>query len=270
MTLPNRPNPADVRRTILGMIYNGQASHLGTSMSMVEILVAAYGASDVAKIAAQAPDRDRIFVSKGHGAACTYAVMHHYGLIDKATVETYHRTDSKLAGHVSHAVPNVEHSTGALGHGLPVATGAAIGLRSKKYNDALVFCVMGDGEIQEGSVWEALMLASHLKLKNLIPIIDHNRISSIKATHDVINMEPLQDRFTGFGFQVYRVDGHDVNALSNAIESIRKGDRPSVIIADTAKGKGVPFAENQAIWHYRTLNEESYKQALAALEESKS
>jgi transketolase len=266
----NLPNPDDVRRTIIDIVYRGGASHLGTSLSMVEILIAAYGASDIDAIRDRRPDRDRIIVSKGHGAACTYSVMHHFGLLDAATVGTYHQDGSVLAGHVSHAVPHVEHSTGALGHGLPVAVGCAAGLRRRGMNRAMVFCVMGDGEIQEGAVWEALMLASHLRLSNLIPIVDNNRISSITATRDVINMEPLADRFGGFGFKVHQVDGHEVAALSEAIESIRHGDRPGVIIADTVKGKGVAFAENDPIWHYRTLNEKSYNEGLAGLLEVQS
>ena len=262
----NRPNPTEIRRTILEMLYRGQASHLGTSMSMVEILTAAYGACDTDAILANAPGRDRVFISKGHGAACAYAVMHHYGLLDSAAIATYHKNDSVLAGHISHAVPHVEHSTGALGHGLPVAVGTALGLRSRGFTDPLVFCVLGDGEIQEGSVWEALMLAWHLRLSRLIPILDNNRISSIRATKEVLNMEPIADRFGGFGFAVYQVDGHDREALSNAIEIIRQGNCPSVIIADTVKGKGVPFAENQPVWHYRTLNEALYNEAMNALE----
>jgi len=270
MKLRNLPHADEVRRTILGMIYRGQASHLGTSMSMVEILIAAYGASDIDAIQNRRPDRDRIFVSKGHGAACTYAVMHHFGLLDAATIETYHQNGSVLAGHVSHAVPNVEHSTGALGHGLPVAVGCAVGLRARDMNGATVFCVMGDGEIQEGAVWEALMLASHLRLTNLIPIVDNNRISSITRTKDVINMEPLADRFGGFGFDVHHVDGHRVAALGEAIEAIRQGNRPGMIIANTVKGKGVSFAENDPIWHYRTLNEKTYAEAMAGLMEVQS
>lgn len=259
------PHPDEVRRTILSMLYRGQASHLGTSMSMVEILIAVYGACNVDAIACDRADRDRIFVSKGHGAACTYAVMHHYGLLDAATIDSYHRNGSVLAGHVSHAVAKVEHSTGALGHGLPVAVGTAIGLCSRGFDDAKVFCILGDGEIQEGSNWEALMLASHRRLHRLIPIVDNNRISSIRATHEVLNMEPLADRFAGFGFTVAQVDGHDVDALGQAIDTILGGGRPGIILADTVKGKGVPFAENQPIWHYRSLNGASYLEAMNAL-----
>jgi transketolase len=264
---PGTVDPRAVRRTILGMIHGGQASHLGTSMSAVEILVAVYAACDIDGIRANAPGRDRVFVSKGHGAAATYAVLHHYGLMDADTVATYHSNGSALAGHVSHAVPGVEHSTGALGHGLPVAAGAALGLRSAGHPDAKVFCVLGDGEIQEGAVWEALMFAAHHDLHRLIPIVDNNGISSIKRTREVLDMEPLEERFGGFGFDVHRVDGHSVPALTEAIASIHGARRPGVIVADTVKGRGVPFAEADPIWHYRTLDATLYADALAACDE---
>ncbi len=261
------PDPSAVRRTILGMLYRAKASHLGTSMSLVEILVAAYGACDIAAIASGLPSRDRVFVSKGHGACATYATMHHYGLLSEAVIGTYHQDGSALAGHVSHAVPGIEHSTGALGHGLPVAVGTAIGLQSSGRTDALVFCALGDGEIQEGSIWEALMLARHRELARLIPIVDNNQISSIRATSDVIDMRPLRKRFEGFGFVVHQVDGHDVVALAAAIYEIEAAQVPSVIIAVTIKGKGVPFAEGQPVWHYRSLDDDSYAAALKALVE---
>jgi transketolase len=255
-----------VRKTILHMLHRAGASHLGSSMSLVELLIAAYRACDIGKIAAQAANRDRVIVSKGHGACATYAVMHHFGLLSEAEIASYHHNDTVLAGHVSHRVRNVEHSTGALGHGLAVAAGIAYGLRSGGHPDALVFCVLGDGEIQEGSVWEALMFAHHHRLSRLIPIIDNNRISSITRTASVIDMEPLAQRFAGFGFKVHDVDGHNLDDLGRAIAELRAGSVPGVIIANTIKGKGVPFAENQPIWHYRSLNDQTLGEALAALE----
>jgi transketolase len=230
-------------------------------MSMVDILVAVYGACDLEGIRDRSPGRDRVFVSKGHGAAAAYATMHHYGLLDAAAIETYHLEGSVLAGHVSHAVRGVEHSTGALGHGLPVAVGAALGLRSRGFTSATVFCILGDGEIQEGSVWEALMLAAHHRLERLIPIVDDNRISSIRHTREVVDMQPVADRFAGFGFEVHQVDGHDVAAMSAAIGAIRNRARPSVIVANTVKGKGVPFAEDKPVWHYRSLDDETFREA---------
>jgi transketolase len=191
--------------------------------------------------------------------------MAHFGIIPMALLNTYHTDHSLLAGHVSHAVHGVEHSTGALGHGINVAVGCAIGLRARNVEDALALALIGDGEVQEGSVWEALMLASHLKLNNFVALVDNNRISSITDTAKVLDMRPLEQRFAGFGLAVREVDGHDVTAILSAIRELTAGDRPGVIICDTIKGKGVPFAENQPIWHYRSLNDQLYAEAKAAL-----
>lgn len=259
-------DPTAVRRTVLGMLHRAKASHLGSSMSMIEMLIAMYAAVDCGKIRAHAPDRSRIIVSKGHCAAGTYATMAHFGIIPAALLETYHLDGSLLAGHVSHAVDGVEHSTGALGHGLSVAVGCALGLRSRGHSDRLVLALVGDGEIQEGSIWEALMLAVHLRLSNLITLVDNNRISSITNTEKVIDMRPLAARFEGFGLGVREVDGHDVGAISTAIEELRTGDRPGAIVCNTVKGRDVPFAEWQPMWHYRSLDDALYAQALAYLD----
>lgn len=261
------PDPIAVRRTILEMIHRAQASHLGTSMSAVEILIAVYQACDIDAIRDGRHDRDRVFVSKGHAAAATYAVMHHFGLLDAETLHTYHLDGSALAGHVSHATPYVEHSTGALGHGLPVAVGTALGLRSRGASQSRVFCVLGDGELQEGAIWEAVMLAAHHRLSRLVAIVDNNRVSSIRPTAEVIDLEPIADRFAGFGFAVHHVDGHDVKALGGAIEVANGGDLPTLIVADTVKGRGVAFAEGMPIWHYRTLDDALYAEALQGFPE---
>jgi transketolase len=259
------PEPRDVRLTILDMLYNAKASHLGSCMSVVEILIGMFGSVDTEKIRIRSPERSRVIVSKGHCAAATYATMGHFGIVPWDLLKTYHTNNSLLAGHVSHGVPGVEHSTGALGHGINVAVGCAIGLRSRGIENALSLTLVGDGEIQEGSVWEALMLAVHLKLSNFVVLVDNNRISSITSTNKVLNMDPLADRFAGFGLGVCVVDGHDVSAIRSAIAELAGGSRPGVIVCDTVKGKGVPFAENQPIWHYRSLNDELYAQAKEAL-----
>jgi transketolase len=264
---PRRVDPVAVRKTVLSILHSGKAAHLGSSMSMVEMLIAAYAAVDVAKIKEHRPDRDRVIVSKGHGAAATYSVMHHFGMLEGEPLKTYYQDGSLYAGHVSHGVPFVEHSTGALGHGLSVGCGCALGLRARGWNEARVFVLLGDGEIQEGSVWEALMFAYHNRLANLVVMIDNNRISSITRTDAVLDMNPLARRFAGFGLEVREVDGHCVEELSAAIASLREAGMPGVIICNTVKGRGVPFAEDQAIWHYRSLSDKHYEEALAALRE---
>lgn len=258
-------DPDLVRQRILKMLYEGGASHLGPAMSMVEMLLAVYGVCQLEKIRQGAADRDRVIVSKGHCASAVYAVMAEMGLIEKKILATYHQNGSMLAGHVSHGVPKVEHSTGALGHGLPVACGCAIGLRSRRFKDARVFVLLGDGELQEGANWEALMFANHHRLSNLVTLIDNNQISSITRTDDVINLQPLQRRFEGFGFDVHVTNGHDIFSIQKAIGEIKAADRPSVIVCNTIKGARIPFAENEPIWHYRTLNKETYEQALQSL-----
>jgi transketolase len=255
-----------VRRTVLGMLHRARASHLGSNMSVVEMLIAMYGAVVCEDIRDHDRDRSRIVVSKGHCAAATYATMAHYGIIPFDFLDTYHLDRSLLAGHVSHAVKGVEHSTGALGHGLSVAVGCALGLRSRGHGDRLVMALVGDGEIQEGSVWEALMLANHLKLGNLIVLVDNNRISSITRTADVIDMQPLTARFEGFGLGVCQVDGHDAEAIAMAIKQLVAAGKPGVIVCDTIKGRDVPFAEWEPIWHYRSLSDELYAEALAYLD----
>jgi transketolase len=233
---------------------------------MVEMLMAVYEAADIEKIRRHDPGRDRIIVSKGHAAAATYCVMHHYGLLDRTELATYYQDGSVYAGHVSHAVEHVEHSTGALGHGLSVACGCALGLKRRGFENARVFALLGDGEIQEGSVWEAVMFAHHHCLDNLVVLIDNNRISSITQTDAVLNMQPLTNRFAGFGLHTLEVDGHDLPQLRSGIQAIREAKKPGVIICNTVKGRGVDFAENQAIWHYRSLNDKLYHDALAGLE----
>jgi len=250
-----------IRTRVLERLHAATASHLGTNMSMVEILAAIYTVTDVARISVGASDRDRVVISKGHSAAATYAALEEFGILSTKLMDTYHQSGSLLAGHVSHGVPGVEHSTGALGHGLSVALGMAIAQRSLR-QDGRVFCVCGDGEMQEGSVWEALLLWRHLGLSNLVLLVDHNRISSITRTHDVIAMDPPATRFEGLGFIAQTVDGHDVEEIIAAILAALVGDRPTVIVCETVKGKGVSFAEHEPIWHYRSLTDELLVTAL--------
>jgi len=252
------------RKNILKIIHASKASHLGSSMSIVEILVSMYAVSNTTKILAGDKDRDRVIVSKGHAAAATYAVMHEFGLMTEEMLLTYHQKGSMLQGHVSHGVKYVEHSTGALGHGLSVGVGHAVYLKSHGYNSkVMVLC--GDGEIQEGSVWEAAMLATTKKLGNLFLLVDVNGISSIKGTEDIISTGDLSDRFKGFGFNVKKVNGHDITEITSALEHKNPNSLPTVILCSTVKGKGVSFAENEPIWHYKSLNDELLTKALEEL-----
>lgn len=252
------------RKKIVEMIYKSKAGHIGSSLSIVEMLVAMYSVSDVDLIKSKSPRRNRIIVSKGHAACATYAVMHQFGLLSDEVINTYHQQGSLLQGHVSHGVPGVEHSTGALGHGLSVGVGHAIQLKASGL-DSKVMVICGDGEIQEGSIWEALMLASTKKLNNLVLLIDYNKISSITDTEKIIHTGKLQDRFSGFGLRVEEVDGHNPYEIARLIKSSTEHPMPLVLICNTIKGRGLSFAEGEAIWHYRSLTDELFAQAMEEL-----
>ena len=258
------PSPTSIRITILEMLHRSKASHLGSNMSVVEMQIGMLASVNIKKVKNQTLDRSRIIISKGHCAAATYATLSHFGLIDSQLLKKYHLNGSYLAGHVSHMVNAVEHSTGALGHGINVAVGAAIGMKSRNF-DGLSLVLLGDGEIQEGSIWEAIMLAVHHNLNNFICLIDNNQISSIENTYDVIDMRPLEKRFEGFGCNVKVVDGHSVTQINRSIKELSMRNKPGIIICNTVKGKDIPFAENQPIWHYKNLSDEQYYQALEHL-----
>lgn len=260
-------DPRAVRRDILNMCYRSGMGHLGCSLSVVEILAAVYGSVDVQKIKEGAQDRDRVYLSKGHCAPAVYATLAGCGLLPRELLAGYAGDGSVLAGLVSHAAPGVELSTGALGHGINVAVGCALGLK-RRGSPAKVYCVMGDGEAQEGAVWEALMFASHHSLSGLTIIIDDNAIGSVTQTKRVMRL-PLWDMLGGFGVHVSEItDGHNVRAIKHVMGSYFDGDAPHVIIAHTIKGRGVSFMENEAIWHYRTLNADTYAQAMAEQHEA--
>jgi len=255
-----------IRRTVLDMIHKSKASHLGSSLSAIEILAAIYSVINIEKIKQKSSTRDKVILSKGHAAAALYSTLYHFGLLNEDEISSYHQSGSLLQGHVSHGVRFVEHSTGALGHGPSVGVGHALAQKISE-SSSVTYVVCGDGEIQEGSIWEALMYASTMNLGNLILLIDNNGISSITNTNSVINYGPLYAAFQGFGLDVHEIDGHDVNAIALLLERLRfePGDKPHVLICNTVKGKGVTFAENQAIWHYKTLDDEAHDLALDQL-----
>lgn len=246
------------RLKIAEMVHRGSASHLGSCYSMVEILLAVYSRVDMDLIRSQDSARDRIIVSKGHSAAAVYAVMNLHGLCCDEFCSGYHQNGSVLSGHVNHFVKYIEHSTGALGHGLSVAAGICIGLRSKGHNRAKVFAVVGDGEMQEGSNWEAIMLAGHLDLESLCILIDYNGIGGVGQTDSCCSLEPLGEKLESFGFTVSQVDGHDEQAIAAAIDTLMSKSGPSAIICRTIKGKGVSFMENNNVWHYRPPDKDAY------------
>jgi transketolase len=253
-----------IRRTALRMIYEAGQGHPGGDLSAADILAALY--FDVLRIDPKNPtalDRDRFIMSKGHCTGAFYSVLAGAGFFPEAELDTYLKPLSRLNGHPSRTyLPGVETNTGPLGHGLPVAVGAAIAGQIDG-RDFRTFVLTGDGELQEGSCWEAAMTAGHRKLVNLTVIVDRNRLQQGAPTEDTVALEPLADKWRAFGFEVEEIDGHDPAALIAALE--RRGDRPRCLIASTIKGKGVSYMENQAGWHHGCPNAEQYAQALKEL-----
>jgi len=259
VTTPSKTTPAlderskELRRMIVRGLEGGQRGHVGSSLSLVEILRVLY--DDVLRYRVDDPkwaDRDRMILSKGHGCLALYVMLVEKGFIPAETLDTFCRRDSILGGHPeSGKIPGVEASTGALGHGLSVGVGMALAARMQK-RDSRVFVVTGDGEINEGSIWEAALCAGKHKLSNLTVIIDYNKIQSAGPTREIQDLEPLTDKWRAFGFAVAEVDGHDVGDLGATFAKLPlKGDKPSAIICHTVKGKGIPFAENDPTWHHK-------------------
>lgn len=256
--------PGFLRKTILDIVYRSNASHIGSCFSVVEILSAVYRSVDTNKIKRQSYDRDRVILSKGHAAAALYTILFHYGLLSKEELATYYENGSLLSGHASHFVPYVEHSTGALGHGLSVAVGVGIGLKSKGF-DSRVYVIVGDGELHEGSNWEALLLAGHLKLNNLCMLIDNNCFGGTGNIDTYCSFNLLKNKLESFGFKSFEGDGHDEESIYSLIQKTKKAETPIAVICHTIKGKGVSFMENNNVWHYRPPNKEEYEKAMYEL-----
>jgi transketolase len=253
-----------LRVQTLKMVHKAGASHIGSCLSIADILAVLYG--EVLQIDPKQPDnpnRDRFILSKGHAGAILYAALAAKGFFPAEWLEDYSQNGSLLLGHISHHVPGVEVSTGSLGHGLSIGTGMALaGHRDcKNYR---VFVLLSDGELDEGSNWEPILFAPHHGLDNLVAIIDYNKIQSFGTVKEILNLDPLADKFKAFGWSVVEIDGHNLNEISNALDRAPfEIGKPTVIIAHTIKGKGVSFMENQLAWHYKSPNPEQLAQALA-------
>lgn len=256
-----------IRETSVSMVYKAHASHIGGALSMADILAVLY--SDVLNQKPeepQWPQRDRCLLSKGHACVSFYAVLAHTGYFPVEELDTYAQNGSSFLCHTTHHVPGVEISAGSLGHGLPMACGIALGARIKgeKFK---TYVILGDGEMDEGSNWEAFLFGAHHKLSSLCVIIDYNKIQSLGDTNNVLCLEPLAKKLEAFNWRVINVDGHDHEALKQAFDEFKsENGKPTVIIANTVKGKGVSFMENKLAWHYKSPDEEQYKQAIKEIE----
>jgi len=252
--------------------YEGPV-HIGGDLSMTDVLVALYhyGMNVDPKNIAM-PDRDRFILSKGHAAVCMYIAMAMRGFFDqKEIVDTYGQLDSAYGMHPCKVrLPGVEASSGSLGHGLSLACGMALMARQRK-EGYRIFCMMGDGETCEGSVWEAAMLAGSYKLGNLVGIVDRNhQFMTTYSEKDFINLEPYADKWRAFGWNVLAIDGHDMAQIIDAIDALPApgSDKPTLILAETIKGKGVPFMERNVSWHAGKLSEENMREVLAGMAEA--
>ena len=259
---------ANCRRNIVRMVRSGGAGHMGGAMSCMDMVTALYfHAMNIDPDDPQKPDRDRFILSAGHKCMAQYAALAERGFFDKSLLDTYGKLGTKLPGHPDmHKLPGIEANTGALGHGLSISVGMALGLRASRVR---VFTVMGDGELPEGSNWEAAAAAAHYGLENLTVLVDDNGLQISGRTVEVMNMEPIGARFAAFGWATKDIDGNDMSQVVDALESLplEKG-RPSAIIARTVKSKGLSFAEGIVAYHYWKPNEEELANAERELDEA--
>jgi transketolase len=257
-------NTNNIRKTIIHMVHYSKSSHVGTSLSMVDILSILYfKIMNIDPRNPKKPDRDKFILSKGHGSAALYATLAERGFFPKEYLDKYYIDGGILPGHLDmEAVPGIEASTGSLGHGLSVGLGMAIA-NQQKSNTGHIYVLLGDGECNEGSVWEAVMLASTLQLKNFTAIVDYNKLQSFGRTNEIICQENIAERWRAFGWEAYEVDGHNLDELEKVFNLKQSG--PKVIIAHTVKGKGVTYMENKLEWHYKSPDNDQYNEALKEL-----
>lgn len=253
----------DLRLSILEMAFNGATAHIACAFSLVEILGTLYEKHlNYPNNDPASPDRDYLILSKGHGVMAQYACMYEKGWLSKQDLEMYFEDGTFLTGLADSRIPGIETTTGSLGHGLPVATGMALSAKLRKSNQK-TFVVVGDGEMNEGSMWEAALFASQHELENLFVLVDENGLQAMGATHEILNLGSLLAKLESFGFDVLDVDGHNRMAIDNAITKLRSKNskKPKALVCKTVKGKGVSFMENDNIWHYTRIDSAIFQQA---------
>jgi len=269
MNNPNAPSPMldrrsiELRKRIVHVLERGGRGHVGTSLSPVEVLRVLYdGVLTYDSSNPKWPQRDRFILSKGHGCIALYVLLQEKGFFPEEELWKFCKFDGILGGHPDPKVPGIEVSTGSLGHGLPIGVGMAINAKYEKSSHR-VFVVVGDGECDEGSVWEAAMSAAKHKLDNLTVMVDYNKQQSYASTYEVLDLEPFADKWRSFGFNCREVDGHDVAALERTFADLPfESGKPNAIICHTVKGKGIAFAENNLKWHHKSSFKDNDVQAL--------
>lgn len=254
----------EIRNDIVDMIYCAGSGHPGGSLSCVEILVALYHKLMNLNVDDEGNRIDKFILSKGHASSCYYAVLSSKGYIPHEDLKTFRKFDSYLEGHPCIKINGVDVSSGSLGQGLSIANGMAI---SKKVSgkEGNVYCLVGDGEIEEGQIWEACMSSSKYNLNNLILFVDNNGLQIDGTIKDVKNVDKLEEKFNSFGFYVQRINGHNFDEILTSVSNAKKSNKPNVIIANTIKGKGISFMENKAEWHGKKLTDEEYNLSKAEL-----
>jgi len=252
-----------IRIDVVRMTSRARASHVGSALSIADIVAVLYsGVLSISPSRVNDETRDRFILSKGHGGCAIYSALARSGFFGTSELDRYCQNGSHLSGHLSHRhVPGVEFSTGSLGHGPSVAVGMAFGARRRGL-PTNVFCLVSDGECDEGSVWEAALFAGHHRLSNLTLIVDYNRIQSLGATGEILNLDPLPDKWLAFGWEVAEVNGHDIEQLRSTLTTRRSlADKPLLLVANTTKGSGVSFMENSVHWHYKSASVDELRAA---------
>jgi transketolase len=260
-----RFNSQNIRAAVLNMAYHGATVHVGCAFSIVELLAVLYRSHlRVDPANPEAPERDYLVLSKGHGVMAQYACLHELGWLSKDDLARYFQNGTRLKGLADAHVPGIEASTGSLGHGMSVAAGLALAAQLNK-TDQKVYVIVGDGELNEGPIWEAALFASHFKLDNLVVIVDKNGFQAMGSTDEVMALGNIEEKFRAFGFDAVTIDGHDEAAIDGAYGQAKANCncKPKAIVAITRKGKGVSFMEGDNIWHYTRLNPDTHAAALA-------
>lgn len=255
---------SEIRKLVLKMTHHSGASHIGSCFSVLDIVSVLYSSNfDIYLENWKDNKSNRVILSKGHAIAALYAALATKGFFPIGQLDNYCKNGSMLGGHPNHLVPGVELSTGSLGHGLPYATGIALAKKKLGYGGQ-VFVIMSDGELDEGTTWESALFAQHNNLCNLTVIVDRNFLQSLESTESTLSLEPLDEKFRSFNWEVETIDGHDHIKLINVLSKTQL--KPKLIIAETIKGKGVSFMENEVKWHYKSPNQEEFEKAVKEIE----
>lgn len=247
----------NIRKSVLFQVYNANSGHVGGALSCTDILVSIYF-----KLLNEG---DKVVLSKGHASPALYAILAEKGFLKKEELTTFRKLGSRLQGHPSYIkTPGVDASSGSLGQGLSIGNGMALSFKIDKKNN-FVYVILGDGEIDEGQIWEAAMTASHYKLNNLIVFLDYNKLQIDGTNDEVMKISPVKEKFEAFGFFAKEIDGHNFEEIINAVKEAKEQEKPTIIIANTIKGKGVSFMENKCEWHGKAPKKEEYEEAIKEL-----